>query len=151
MAHPTSIFLTCLPNLGITCKSSPAGSSCWCAAGCCAGVGTPWVPRGVRDVLPNLQPARPQSSVSRFWPHTPLLREAVLLLMVMLCCQLGASRNYSSQPGAGVLPHPAARSSMEYSSPPVTVGQGAACCLCSSHHLVTASAWLGALQTPGPV
>lgn len=23
--------------------------------------------------------------------------------------------------------------------------------LCSSHHLVTASAWLGALQTPGPV
>lgn len=82
-------------------------------------------------MLPNSQPARPQSCASRFWPHTHLLGMPVLLLMVMLCCQLGASRNYSSQPGAGVLLHPAARSSMGCSSLPATVGQGAlmpACC-----------------------
>lgn len=67
---------------------------------------------------------------------THLLGITVLLLMVMLCCQLGASRNYSSQPGAGVLLHPAARSCMECSSPPATVGQGAltSCLLsCAAH------------------
>lgn len=125
MAHPTGTFLTCLPNPGITCKSSPTGSSCWFAAGYCARVGTLWVPRGATDLLPSLQPAQPQSSASRFWPHTHLLGVAVLLLMLMLSCQLGASRNYSSQPGAGVLLHPAARSSMGCSSPPATVDQGA--------------------------
>lgn len=81
------------------------GSSCRFLAGHRAGVGTPQVPQGATDPLPPLrQPARPCSHASGIRPHACVVGMAFLLPVVMLCCQLGASKPPPKQ-GAGVLLH----------------------------------------------
>lgn len=116
--------------------------SCWklmlacCRTLCWAG-DTLGIPRCHRCAAQPAASSAPELCQQVLASHTsPGM--AVLLLMVMLCCQLGASRNYSPQPGARDLLHPAARSSMGSSSSPATVGQGAltSCLLPGAAHTI---------------
>lgn len=111
-AQPTGLLPASLSKPGISCEGGPAaGAPAAFLQGTVLGWGHPRYPKAPQTRCPPC--GNQLGRASRIWPHTRVVGRAFLLPVVMLCCQLGASRNYPPKQGAGVLLHPPAWSSSQ--------------------------------------